>query len=126
MNVTGFCPMILTKDPESVMKVFEALGFERRHTKTDIHDGRNINYVMKDANGNRVNIAKTEKFPKDAVSLSINVDDFQAAYDLLLDQGFIDPRGGQTTETSSSKDTFLLAPSGFPVTLTQHIRKDEQ
>ena len=37
MKITGFCPMIVTKDPESVMKVFEDLGFERRHTKTDIY-----------------------------------------------------------------------------------------
>ena len=35
MKITGFCPIIVTKDQESAVKTFEALGFERRHKKTD-------------------------------------------------------------------------------------------
>ena len=46
MKITGFCPLIVTKDPEAVMKVFEDLGFERRHTKTDIEGGQNTNYAI--------------------------------------------------------------------------------
>ena len=51
MKMTRFCPMIITKDPESVISVFEALGFEKRHTKTDIEGGANVAVTMKDANG---------------------------------------------------------------------------
>ena len=36
MKITGFCPIIVTKDQESVVKTFEALGFERRHRKNHI------------------------------------------------------------------------------------------
>ena len=81
MHITGFCPLIVTKDPESVMKTFEALGFERRHTKTDIEGGANVNYAMKDANGNRINIASSETMERDLTGISMNVDDFQEAYD---------------------------------------------
>ena len=54
MKITGFCPIIVTKEQESAVKVFEALGFERRHTKTDIEGGANVGIAMKDANGNRI------------------------------------------------------------------------
>ncbi len=124
MHITGFCPLIVTKDPESVMKTFEALGFERRHTKTDIEGGANVNYAMKDANGNRINIASSETMERDLTGISMNVDDFQEAYDFLLSKGFVNPRGDKVTDTSSSKATLLFSPSGFPINVSQHIRKD--
>ena len=34
MTITTFNPEIVTKDPGSVIALFEALGFEKRHTKT--------------------------------------------------------------------------------------------
>ena len=33
MKITTFNPTILTKKPEEVIALFEALGFERRHHK---------------------------------------------------------------------------------------------
>lgn len=125
MHITGFCPLIVTKDPESVMKTFEALGFERRHTKTDIEGGANVNYAMKDANGNRINIASSETMERDLTSISMNVDNFQEAYDFLLSKGFVNPRGDKVTDTSSSKATLLFSPSGFPINVSQHIRKKD-
>jgi hypothetical protein len=124
MKITGFCPLIVTKDPEAVMKVFEDLGFEKKHTKTDIEGGDNTNYAMKDANGNRINIASSETIPQDITSMSINVDNFQEAYDFLIAHGFVNPRGDKVTDTSSSMATMLFAPSGFPVTISEHIKKD--
>lgn len=123
MKITGFCPLIVTKDPESVMKLFEALGFERRHTKTDIEGGDNTNYAMKDENGNRINIASSETIPQDLTGISLNVDNFQEAYDFLISKGFVNPRGDKVTDTSSSKATMLFAPSGFAVTVSEHIKK---
>ncbi|WP_026659433.1 VOC family protein [Butyrivibrio sp. AC2005] len=124
MKITGFCPLIVTKDPEAVMKIFEDLGFEKKHTKTDIEGGDNTNYAMKDANGNRINIASSETIPQDITSMSINVDNFQEAYDFLIAHGFVNPRGDKVTDTSSSRATMLFAPSGFPVTISEHIKKD--
>ena len=123
MKITGFCPLIVTRDPEAVIKVFEALGFERRHTKTDIEGGANINYSMKDANGNRINIASSEHVERDMTSISMNVDNFQEGYDLLLAHGFVNPRGDKVTDTSSSKATMVISPSGFPITVSEHIKE---
>ena len=122
MKITGFCPLIVTKDAESVMKTLEALGFERRHTKKDIEGGQNINYAMKDANGNRINIASSETVPQDLTGISMNVDNFQEAYDFLIARGFVNPRGDKVTDTSSSKATMLFAPSGFAITISEHLK----
>ena len=125
MKITGFCPLVVTKDPESVMKVFEELGFERRHTKKDIEGGTVTNYSMKDANGFRINIAASENMEKDLTSMSMNVDNFQEAYDFLISKGFVNPRGDKVTDTSSSRATMLISPSGFPITISEHIKKDK-
>ena len=122
MKITGFCPLIVTRDAEAVVKVFEDLGFEKLHTKKDIEGGQNINYNMKDANGNRVNIASSETVPRDLTGITINVDNFQEAYDLLISRGFVNPRGDKVTDTSSSRATMLFAPSGFAVTITEHLK----
>lgn len=123
MKITGFCPLIVTKNAEAAMKVFEDLGFERQHTKTDIEGGANTNYAMKDANGNRISIASSEIIPQDLTAININVDNFQEAYDFLLAHGFVNPRGDKVTDTSSSKATLLFAPSGFAVNISEHIKK---
>ena len=122
MKITGFCPLIVTRDPEAAVKVFEDLGFEKRHTKKDIEGGQNTNYNLKDANGNRINIASSETVPRDLTGININVDNFQEAYDFLISRGFVNPRGDKVTDTSSSRATMLFAPSGFAVTITEHLK----
>ena len=122
MKITGFCPLIVTKDQESVVKVFEELGFERRHRKTDIEGGANVAVAMKDANGNRVSVASSETIPQDLTGITINVDNFQEAYDFFIGKGFINPRGDKVTDTSSSRATMLFAPSGFAVTISEHLK----
>lgn len=122
MKITGFCPIIVTKDQESAVKTFEALGFERRHKKTDIEGGANVGIAMKDANGNRISIASTTKDRADITAIQINVDNFQEAYDFFIGKGFIDPRGDKTTVTSSDQATMLIAPTGFPVVISEHFK----
>lgn len=34
MKITSFNPLIVTRDAENVIRLFEELGFERRHRKT--------------------------------------------------------------------------------------------
>ena len=122
MKITGFCPMIVTKDQDSVIATFEALGFEKRHTKTDIEGGANVGVAMKDTNGNRIIIASTTKDRTDITAIQINVDDFQEAYDFFIEKGFIDPRGSKTTVTSSDQATMLIAPSGFLIVISEHFK----
>ncbi|MBQ6550963.1 MAG: hypothetical protein IJL78_06115 [Lachnospiraceae bacterium] len=118
-------PLIVTGDPESAIKVFEDMGFEKRHMKTDIEGGANVSNVLKDQNGNTVIVTKSETIPRDLTGISINVDDFQEAYDFLLGHGFINPRGDRVTETSTSRATMLFAPSGYPVSISEHLKDND-
>ena len=122
MKITGFCPIIVTRNADEAAKVFEDLGFEKKHTKTDIEGGANTNYALKDAEGNRINIASSEKIPQDLMAVNINVDNFQEAYDFLIAHGFVNPRGDKVTDTSSSRATLLFSPSGFAVNIAEHIK----
>ncbi len=121
MKITGFRPLIVTNNAAATIDMFEDLGFALRHTKEGIGDDASTNYVMKDANGNRVYITSSEAVSQDLTGISINVDHFQEAYDFLIAHGFTDPRGGKVTETSSSRTTMLLSPSGYAVFITEHI-----
>jgi len=78
MKITGFRPLIVTKDQGAVVKLFEELGFEKRHTKTDVEGGANVAVAMKDADGNRISIASANDIPQDLTGISINVDNFKS------------------------------------------------
>jgi translation initiation factor 1 (eIF-1/SUI1) len=123
MKITSFNPLIVSQDAESIIRLFEEMGFEKRHTKTDIEGGDNVNVRMKDANGFHVDVASSKHVPKDIMSIRINVDDFDEAYDFFIAHGFTNPRGDKVTKTSSSVDTYLVSPSGFAVTISHHIKK---
>ena len=122
MKITSFQPMIVSPNADALIELFEALGFEKRHTKTDIEGGQNTNVTMKHPDGFRVDVASTENLPRDLTAIRMNVDDFDEAYEFLTSKGFINTRGDKVTETSSSKDTFMMSPSGFGITLCQHIK----
>ena len=122
MKITGFRPLIVTMDQENVTKVFEELGFEKIHTKTDVEGGENVTFAMKDAYGNSVNITNSNNMPRDLTAISINVDNLEEAYDFFIGKGFVDPRGGKITETSSSKATLLFSPSGYAVSISEHLK----
>ena len=58
----------------------------------------------------------------DLLSIKINVDNFEEALEFFLNRGFVNSRGDKVTVTSSSKDTFLISPSGFGITLCEHLK----
>ena len=50
MKITTFNPLIVSKDAESIITLFEELGFEKRHTPTvDTGDRKVMRTRMKDA-----------------------------------------------------------------------------
>ena len=123
MKITGFRPILITKDAENAVKLFEDLGFKRRHNKKNIEDGQFESIIMRDDDGNRMVVLESKNTVKDIVAVSVSVDNFQEAYDFFIAHGFVNSRGEKVTNTSSSASTMLLSPSGFPVMLSQHIRK---
>ena len=129
MQITTFNPTIVTKDVESVIALFEALGFERRHTKTGINDSDISNvrmrYTGEDGKIFHVDIASAP-VPKDITSIRMNIRDFDEAYQFLEARGFKNAQGDKITNTSSSKSTMMVSPTGFPINITEHIRKEDK
>lgn len=119
MKITTFNPMIISKDAGSIIPLFEELGFEKRHNKIgeDFSGNR-----MKDGNGFHVDIVEAA-VPQDMTTIRMNVDSFDEAYKLLTDHGFKIVQGGKVTDTGSSRSAMMVSPSGFSITVAEHIKK---
>lgn len=122
MKITSFNPLIVTTDPESAIKMFEELGFEKRHTKEGISIHNRTSVRMKDANGFHVDISEGEK---DWTMIRMNVDDLQEAISFLEGHGFHKARheaANETVDTGSSKFNIMVSESGFIFAVSQHIK----
>ena len=120
MKFTSFNPMIITKDAEAAIALFEALGFERRHTKDGFLD--DVSTVrMKDANGFHVDVVQAP-VPQDMTTIRMNVEDFDEACDFLMAHGFKRKSEGKPTETGSSKGCMMVSPSGFSISISKHYK----
>lgn len=125
MKITTFNPLIVTKDAENAIKLFEALGFERRHcldAKTGEQDLTSVR--MKNADGFYVDIAQVDGYSRDSdmTLIRMNVDNFEEAYEFLISKGFKCPSGGVAVETKTNKSASMISPSGFAFDLCQHIK----
>ena len=128
MKITAFNPIIITSQAEETIKLFEELGFERRHKKEGINDADITSVDMKNADGFRVNVVKSSNsnLPQDLTAIRMNVRDFDEAYEFLTARGFKNAQGDKVTDTGSSKATLMVSPSGFAINLVEHIRKEDK
>ena len=55
-------------------------------------------------------------------SIRMTVDNFEEAYELLLAHGLKNAQGEKVTDTGTSKATMMVSPSGFTISLSQHIK----
>ena len=124
MKITTFNPMILTPNADEVIKLFEELGFERRHTLAATASGNvdTTNIRMKNDSGFYIDISQVEVVPQDMMLIRMNVPDFDEAYDFLISKGFTH-KSGKVVETETNKSAMLTSPSGFAFDLCHHIRK---
>ncbi|WP_295151610.1 VOC family protein [uncultured Ruminococcus sp.] len=130
MKITGINPQVITKDPEAVIAAFEALGFVRTHCKSG-DEGFEFSSVRmeKKKDGDEsveyhvdVISAPTNGLDRDLTTVRINVDDHDAACELLKSKGFTEPPGFGMNVTPSSKYTYLASPSGMIIDVCQHIK----
>jgi hypothetical protein len=128
MTITTFNPAIITKDAESVIKLFEELGFERRHTKTGINDtditSVRMRYTNEDGKVFHVDVTQAP-VPQDITAIRMNVRDFEEAYKFLEEKGFKNAQGDKVTNTPSSVATMMVYPSGFAINVGEHISEHE-
>jgi hypothetical protein len=128
MKITTFNPLIVTKDAESVIALFEALGFERRHMKTGIN-GKDISsvrmrYTNEDGKTFHVDVTSAP-VPQDIATIRMNVDNFDEAYEALEAKGFKNAQGEKITDTGSSRSTMMVSPSGYSISIAQHIKNND-
>lgn len=128
MKITSFNPLIVTKDAENVIKLFEALGFERRHKKTGINDEDitdvRMRYTGEDGKVFHVDVTSVP-VPKDIPTIRMNVDNFDEAHEMLKANGFVNAQGNRITETGTSRSTMMVSPSGFSISISQHIKNHD-
>ena len=125
MKITTFDPLIVSKDLEGAVKVFEELGFAKTHapvTTVELGDVQCIR--MKHEAGYHIDIADAlQDIPRDYINIRMNVDNFAEAYDLLIRHGFKNNRGDNTVDTKSAKAATMVSPSGFSISLVEHIKE---
>ena len=126
MKITTFNPMILSKDADAVIAIFEALGFEKTHAPI-VDTGKSMvtSTRMKNADGFHIDIADVKSVPQDMTIIRMNVDNFDEAFEMLTAKGFTHAGGEQAVETESNKSALMTSPSGFAFDLCQHIKEDK-
>ena len=124
MKITTFNPQIITKDAEALVKLFEQLGFEKRHQQEGIGEFDVKGIRLKDANGFNLDISQPDALPTghDLMAVRMNVDDFDEAYQLLVKNGFRNYYGESTASTRTGKSAIMISPTGFVINLVQHIK----
>jgi adenylate cyclase class IV len=118
--------MIISKDAESIISLFEALGFEKKHVKKQLGDGTATDIRMCNADGFHVDVVQMDAIPKDVTQIRMNVDDYDEAVELLSAHGFKNVQGDKVSESPTSKGTSMVSPSGFMIALSHHFRKEDK
>jgi len=122
MKITSFNPLIITKDAESAIKLFEELGFERRHTKEGIGINNVKDVRMKDANGFHVDVSEGDG---EWTMIRMNVDNLEEAIAFLEERGFHKARhaaANETVDTGSSRFNIMVSASGFIFAVSEHTK----
>ena len=125
MKITAFNPLIVSPKAEELVALFEEMGFEKRHQKSGIDEGKVESIDMRHEGGFTIDVASADPnlVPKDILAIRVNVDDFDGARAFLKEKGFVNVRDDDYAEdTGSSKATLMYSPSGFAISLCQHIK----
>ncbi|MBR1663785.1 MAG: hypothetical protein IJ696_05610 [Ruminococcus sp.] len=119
MKFTSFNPLIITSKGAETVKLFEDLGFEKRHTNENVDNKDITNITLKNPDGFQVDVANAPNTKQDITIIRMNVDNFDEAYEFLTAKGFIN-KSGNIVETASSKSCMMVSPSGFAFDLCHH------
>jgi catechol 2,3-dioxygenase-like lactoylglutathione lyase family enzyme len=125
MKITTFNPLIITRDPDAAIELFEKMGFKQHHVKQNISEIKTTDVRMKDENGFYVDIAQGDG---EYTMIRVNVDDFDEAIEFFMSHGFRKPnheRAHKTVDTGSSRYTMVVSPSGYILAVSQHIKDND-
>ena len=122
MKITSFNPLIVTKDAEATIALFEAMGFEKRHTKEQISISNATDVRMKNADGFHVDVTQGTG---EWTMIRMNVDDLDEAIAFLEAHGFHKARHAvakDTIDTGTSKFNIMVSATGFILAVSQHTK----
>ena len=125
MKITTFNQLIITRDPDAAIELFEKLGFKQHHVKQNISEIKTTDVRMKDENGFYVDIAQGDG---EYTMIRVNVDDFDEAIEFFMSHSFRKPnheRAHKTVDTGSSRYTMVVSPSGYILAVSQHIKEND-
>ena len=125
MKITTFNPQIVTKNAEPLMKLFEELGFERRHTKEGIGLNNVTDVRMKNADGFHVDVTQGTG---EWTMIRMNVDNLEEAIAFLEARGFHKARheaANKTVDTGTSRFNIMVSPSGTIFAVSQNTKDDD-
>ena len=125
MKITSFNPLIATKDAASAIKLFEELGFERRHTNEGIGKDSVTDVRMKDLNGFHLDVSQGDG---EWMMIRMNVDNLEEAIAFLEEHGFHKARhaaANETVDTGSSRFNIMVSATGFILAVSQHIQEHD-
>ena len=131
MKITNLCPVVIVpteEEAKSLVRLFEELGFESKHSQLfRIKDGQEaVQYVMRDANGNEIDIMNSPIVSEDVIRIRLNVDNFTEAYDLLNERGFKNTLDGLVYYSGSSLTSPMISKSGLGFSLVQHTKNENR
>ena len=122
MKITSFNPLIVTRDADTAIALFEAMGFEKRHNKVSgVSDDINTTR-MRDASGFHVDVTKIEMLKQDMMIIRMNVDDLDEACQVFTSHGFT---AGDTVVTPTSRSVLMTSKTGFAIDVVKHIAKED-
>ncbi len=121
MKITAFNPAILTRQYDDVIKLFEELGFSKRHRNDVTNAQIESNIRMKDENGFYIDINNADFVPQDATLIRMNVDNFDEGFKILTEHGFTNALGeGNFIETPFLKGAHMTSKTGMSIMLMHH------
>lgn len=120
MKITAFYPAILTKNADKIIEHQSKFGFSVIHERDDLFCPGDKEYVLENENGKRMDVVYVEELEKNCFMVRVNVDDFDEALNIYLNDGFTIFKGPSIDDCS--KNVLLNCPDGELIMLMQHIK----
>lgn len=120
MIIKNIYPAFVTNDPKSTLEVLEKIGYKVIHINEGVLDKENVEYVIEDANSNRMDVVYSKNIKNTRQSVRMNVDNFEEALNHFKNNGFEVLVGPDIKE--NYKCAFLKAANEFSILLYEHIK----
>lgn len=114
-------PAIILPNVDDKLEFFKESGFKVIHETKDVLEKGNIEYVLENDAGQRIDIVKSISVKKPMHVIRMNVDDYDESIEYLLSNNYRIKLGPDFGE--SYKCALLINPDEFRLLIMKHIEK---